>query len=364
MISISNPIIGKDEIKAASSVFESHNLSQGKKVISLKNTFAKLCGTKYAVSTNSGTAALHTALYAIGIHPGDEVITTPFTFVATANSILMVNATPVFADIDEKTFNINPENIGKLITKKTKAIIVVNLYGQPADFNEINKIAKKHKLIVVEDAAQSINAIYKGQRSGSLADISCFSFYATKNITCGEGGMITTNNKGFYQKAKQFINQGQKIGSSYNYVDIGYNYRMTDIAAAILLRQLKKLYWITKKRQNNAERYNEAFKNLKGIEIPVVAPDREHVFHQYTIRITKNFPLNRDQFITYLEKKDIQARIYYPKPLYYYPHIKKMSIWQNCRNAESAAKDVLSIPVHPSLTARNIRYIIKIISSL
>src|SRR3990167_6008515 len=245
MITISDPVIDNNEIKAVTKVFCSRQITQGKIVYNLEDIFAKFCGTKYAVATNSGTSALHTALYAIGIRPGDEVITTPFTFVATANAILMVGATPVLIDIDPKTYNLDPQKIEKAVTKKTRAIIAVNLYGQPADFDEINKIAKKHKLIVVEDAAQSVNTTYKTKRSGSFGDISCFSFYATKNITCGEGGMITTNNKSYFQKAKQFINHGQKTNGIYEYVDIGLNLRMTDIEAAILLEQLKKVDWIT-----------------------------------------------------------------------------------------------------------------------
>ena len=364
MISISNPVIGRNEIKAVIKVLSGHTLSQGKEVYTFEQNFSTFCGGKYAIATNNGTSALHTALYAAKIHPGDEVITTPFTFVATVNSILMVRATPVFVDIDPKTYNIDSKKIENAITKKTKAIIAVNLYGQPCDFSEINAIAKKHKLIIIEDAAQSVNALYKKRKSGNLTDISCFSFYATKNITCGEGGIVTTNNKNYFKRAKQFINQGQKMGRSYEYSDIGYNYRMTNISAAMLIEQLKRVDWITQKRQSNASLYNQSFKNLNGLITPSQPPDRSHVYHQYTIRITKDFPLTRNKLITYLEKKGIQARIYYPKLLYYYPHIKKVSVWQKCYNAELAAKEVLSLPTHPSLTETDIRNIVKTILSV
>lgn len=364
MISISDPQIDQAEIKAVTKVLKSHIIAQGKEVLGFEVAFSKFCGTKYAVATNNGTSALHTALYAAGIQEHDEVITTPFTFVATVNAILMVGAKPSFVDIDPKTFNIDPSKIKEAITSKTKAILVVNLYGQPADFDEINKIARKHKLVVIEDAAQSVNASYKNHKSGSLGDIGCFSFYATKNISCGEGGVLTTNNRNYYLRAKQFINHGQKVDSIYTYADIGYNYRMTNISAAILLQQLKKADWITRKRQMNAYLYNNAFQKIKGIIPPFQDLNRRHVYHQYTIRISKNFSLSRNELIIYLENNGIQARTYYPKPLYRYQHINRMCKFSNCQNAELASKEVVSLPVHPSLKKKDLKSIIKAISSL
>lgn len=364
MIPISEPQIDEAEIEAVIKVLKSHIITQGKKVLDFEVAFSRFCGTKYAVATNNGTSALHTALYAAGIQEHDQVITTPFTFVATTNAILMVGAKPSFVDIDPKTFNIDPFKIEEAITNKTKAIIVVNLYGQPADFDEINKIAKKHKLVVIEDAAQSVNAQYKNRKSGNLGDIGCFSFYATKNITCGEGGVLVTNNKNYYLRAKQFINHGQKVGFTYNYADIGYNYRMTNISATILIQQLRKIDWITKKRQVNAHLYNQAFQKLKGIILPFQASNRQHVYHQYTIRITENFSLNRDELITHLENNGVQVKVYYPKPLYYYQHIKRVSILRNCQEAESASREVVSLPIYPSLKKEEIKSIIKTISSL
>lgn len=359
MISISDPQIDENEIEAVSNVLRSHIIAQGQGVFNFEDIFSKFCGTKYAIATNNGTSALHTALYAIGIQKDDEVITTPFTFVATANSILMVNAIPVFVDIDPNSYNIDPLKIEDAITNKTKAILVVNLYGLPADFDKINMIAKKYNLIVIEDAAQSINAKYKGKKSGNLADISCFSFYASKNITCGEGGAITTNNKEYFLRAKKFINHGQKINSSYEYMDIGYNYRMTNIQAAILLEQLKKVNNITKIRQQNANRYNKAFKKIKGLEIPYISPRIDHAYHQYTIRITKDYIKSRDEVNSFLQEKGIQSRVYYPKPLYEYPHLKKISNLKVAKNSKKASLEVLSLPVHPGLTSRQIDYIIR-----
>lgn len=363
MIKISQPIIKEEEIRAVEKVLKTGIIAQGPIVAKLEREFTKLCGTRYTIATNNGTSALHTALYSIGLKQGDEVITTPFTFIASANSILMVGAKPVFVDIDEKTFNIDPKKIEAAITNKTKAILAVNLYGQPADYDPINRIAKKYRLLVIEDAAQSINATYKDKKSGNLSDIGCFSFYATKNIMCGEGGMITTNNKTFYERAKLFRNHGQPEGKRYDYVDLGYNYRMTDILAAIAIEQLRKVDQITKKRQENAKRYSRAFRHIKGLVTPYVGKDRTHAYHQYTLRVTKKFKMTRDKFKTYLEKKGIQSNIYYPKPLYYFNHLKKYKR-DNCKTAEQISKEVLSIPVHPLLKNSEIDYIIDTITSI
>ena len=320
-INISKPIIKKEELKAVTDVLNSGSIVQGKKVMELENEFAKFCKTKYAVATNNGTSALHTALHSIGLKKDDEVITTPFTFVATANSILMAGAKPVFVDIDEKTYNLDPKKIQAAITTKTKALLVVNIYGQPVNYEEINKIAKKNKLIVVEDAAQSIDAEYKGKKSGSFADIACFSLYATKNIMCGEGGMITTNNNVYFEKARFFRQHGQDENKKYEYFGLGYNYRMMDLQAAIACVQLKRLQNITKQRQMNAQKYNRTFNGIKGLVVPYCDKNSSHVYHQYTLRITSEFPLSRKKFIEQLKEKGIQANIYYPIPLYSFPHL-------------------------------------------
>ena len=364
MIRISVPDIGKREIEAVVKVLTSGMVVQGPKVKELEELFAKTAGTKYAVAVNSGTAALHTALHSIGIKPGDEIITTPFTFVATANSILMAGAKPVFVDIEENSFNIDPKLIERKITKKTKAILVVDLYGQPANYNEINKIAKKHKLLVIEDAAQSIGATYHGKPAGSLADIACFSLYATKNIISGEGGMITTNNKLFAENAKLFRHHGQDEKVRYEYFGLGYNYRMTDIAAAIALQQLRKIKILTGKRQEIAKKYNLAFRNIKGIITPKVSTGMSSVFHQYTLRITPQFKFNRDKFKDYLQEKGIQTAIFYPKGLYNFEHLKGNNRPKNFPVTETVSREVLSIPVHPKLTGQEIKYIIDTICKI
>src|SRR3989344_3430323 len=358
MIPLSKVKLQKAEINAVIKVLKSGQLAQGKKVEELESKFANFCGTKYAVAVNSGTAALHCALYACGLMQGDEVITTPFTFVASANPILMVGAKPVFIDVDEKSLNLDPSKIESAITKKTKAIIAVNLYGQPADYSAINKIAKKYKLIVVEDAAQSVNAKYKNKKSGNLGDIGCFSFYTTKNIMCGEGGMITTNNKLYFEKARRFRHHGQDPDKRYEYFDLGYNYRMTDIAASLALVQLKRVESITEKRQQIAKLYDNAFKKIKELVIPFVSPDRTHVYHQYVLRIRRGQKISRDSLRKLLKKKGIETNIHYPKPLYQFPHLFSTKIPKTFfRVTQKVIKEVLSIPVHPHLTNEEVKYI-------
>lgn len=358
MIPLSKIVIKNSEINSVIKVLKSGQLSQGKKVRELEKKFAKLCGVKYAIAVVNGTAALHCALHAIGIRSGDEIITTPFTFVATANSILMIGAKPIFVDIDENTYNLDPDKIESALTPKTKAIIAVNLYGQPADYEKINKIAEKNKLFVIEDAAQSINAKYKNKMSGNLADIGCFSFYATKNIMSGEGGMVTTNNKNYSEKIRMFRQHGEKPEKKYAYFGLGYNYRMTDILASLALEQLKYVNKITKTRQKIAKLYDHSLGRLKNIKIPVQQKNLTHVYHQYTLRIN-----SRNRLKKYLEKKGIQTNIYYPVPLYNFKHLSSVNISNNFPVTEKVTRGVLSIPINANITIKDIRYIIESIKS-
>ncbi|HSX09849.1 MAG TPA: DegT/DnrJ/EryC1/StrS family aminotransferase [Candidatus Saccharimonadales bacterium] len=364
-IQISKPVIGEEEINAVVEVLRSGNLSQGPIVARLEKEFAKFCGTKYAVALGNGTATLHTALHALGVGPNDEVITSPFTFVATVNAILMQNAKVVFCDIEDTYFNIDPEKLEKKITKKSKTIMPVDLFGHIYDVAAVNKIAKKHKLTVVEDAAQSVDAEYKSKKAGNVADIASFSLYATKNLTAGVGGMLTTNSKRMMEKCKLFRHHGQKEGDPYAYVEFGYNYRMMDMIASIALEQLKKINWFTKRRRENAKRYNEELADIKGLILPKEREGYKHVYHQYTLRVTKDFKLTRDAFITHLEKNNIQARIYYPKPLHLYPHLKYLGYKKgDFPVAEKLADEVVSIPVHPLVEKEQIDYIIKTIKNI
>lgn len=361
MIPLSKPIIGPEEKKEVNEVLESGILAQGSKVKELEEEFAKFCKTKYAIAVNSGTAAIHSALYAIGIKKGDEVITTPFTFVATANPIIMQGAKIIFADIKEDTFNIDPDDVQRKITEKTKAIITVDLYGQPADYESLKKIAKKHDLRIIEDACQAHGAELMGEKTGSLGDIGCFSLYATKNIMSGEGGLITTNNEEYAELCRRFRHHGQSERTRYEYCDLGYNYRMMDLQAAIALAQLKKINNFTQKRIENAQKLIEGLKDIKGLTLPQISPGVKHVFHQFTVRCD-NKKIKREKLIAFLKEKGIGSGIYYPKPLHLHPHFKKFGYQEgDFPVSEKASKEVLSLPVHPLLSEKEIEEIIKTI---
>ncbi len=357
MISVASPIISKEEIESVNSVLKSGVLAQGPKVAELEEKFAALCGTRYAVAVNSGTAALHAALHAAGIGPGDEVITTPFSFIATINPILMVGAKPVLVDIDPVTFNINPHFLPKAITRRTKAIIPVHLYGQTADMDDIKKLCKERGIVVIEDACQAVNATYRRKKAGGLGDLGCFSLYATKNIMSGEGGIVTTNNKSYMEAIKRFRQHG--MTAQYEYAELGYNYRMTDLQAAIAVEQAKKVDKFTLARQKNAARLDAGLADVLGIVLPKLAKNRTHVYHQYTIRVTKDFRLSRQELVDALKDHDISSGIYYPKPLHAYPHIQRLGykIGQ-FPEAEAAARECLSLPVHPKVSARDVRTIV------
>lgn len=351
MIKIVQPIIEAEEVDGVIAVLKSGIIAQGPVTKEFEENFAKQCGSKFAVATSNGTTALHAALYAAGVSAGDSVITTPFTFVATANAILMQGAKPIFVDVDEETFCINTKLINKAIREDTKALLPVDLYGQPSEVQELESIAKKHSLKLIFDACQAIGATYNDRPVGSFGDASCFSLYATKNITTGEGGMITTNSEKIFELAKQFRHHGQSESQRYEYLDLGYNYRTTDFASAIGNAQLKKLERFTKARQENAAYYTKSFNNIPGLITPRVAPNRTHVFHQYTLRITEDFPIDRDQFVERLKAKEIMVGVYYPKPLHLFPQFKSLGHREgDFPVAEKLCKEVVSLPVHPLLS--------------
>lgn len=363
MIKITQPIIEKEEIKAVNEVLLSGILAQGPKTAELEVKFAKYCGTRYAIAFNSGTAAIHAGLYSLGVSKDDEVITTPFTFVATANPIIMQGAKVVFADISLEDFNINPDEIKKKITKKTKAIIAVDLYGQIYDA-DINKIAEKNNLKILEDACQAVGSQQNSKKAGAIGDVGAFSLYATKNIMSVEGGLLTTNNEEYAEKSKRFRHHGQSEQTRYEYWDLGYNYRTTDIAAAIALEQLKKVDKLNQIRIENARKLTEGLSQIKGLKLPTIKPGHKHVFHQYTIRITKEFGSSREELIEHLKKNGIGFGIYYPKPLHLHPHFSRLGYKEgDFPVAEKLAKEVISLPVHPKVIQKDIEYIIEIINN-
>lgn len=355
-IPIANPIIGEEEIEEVVKVLKTGFIAQGPKVAEFEEKFAEFVGAKYGIATSSGTTALHVALLACGIKEGDEVITTPFSFAATGNSILYTGAKPVFVDIDPKTFNIDPNKIEDAITEKTKAIMPVQLYGQAADMDKINEIAKKHDLYVIEDAAQAHGSMYKDSKVGSIGDLACFSFYPTKNMTTSEGGMITTNDKELAEKSRIFRAHGET--KRYEHAVLGYNFRMTDIAAAIGLAQLKKIDEFNQKRINNAEYLDENLKDVEEIITPKVLSGVKHVYHQYTIKIKTG---NRDEWVNFLNENGIGTGIHYPIPIYKQELYINLGYDDNLEETENAASSVISLPIHPKINQEDLDTIIKVL---
>ena len=328
-------------------------IAQGPKVSEFEEKFSTWVDAEYGVATNSGTSALHVALLSCGIGSGDEVITSPFTFIASGNSIVYTGAKPVFADIDLNTYTLDPETIESLITDKTKAIMPVHLYGQSADMDAICDIANDHDLKVIEDAAQAHGTTFNGKKVGGIGDMACFSFYPTKNMTTSEGGMITTNDEHLVEEAHIFRAHGSRV--KYHHDDIGYNFRMTDISAAIGIAQLDKIDQFNNKRIENADYLNKYLGDIDGIITPFARDNSTHVYHQYTIRVEKG---ERDDWIRILTDNGIGTGVHYPIPLYNQPIYQKLGFTGNCPNAETAANGVISLPVHPSLTNEDLDLVI------
>jgi dTDP-4-amino-4,6-dideoxygalactose transaminase len=357
MIPIAKPYIGDAEKNAVLEVLDSGMLAQGKKTARFEEEFAAVCGVKHAVATASGTTALHAALLAHGIGPGDEVITTPFTFIATVNSILFTGAQPVFVDIEEDTFNINSELVEKAITPRTKAIMPVHLYGHPCEMSKLMEIVKRHNLILIEDAAQSIGAEYNGQRTGGFGT-GCFSLYATKNVMCGEGGMITTNDDEIAQRCRLLRNHGSQ--RRYVHEVLGYNFLMNDIDAAIGLVQIGRLGEFTKKRRANAQFLTE---NITSAITPTVRQGCKHVYHQYTIRLDNG--RDRDQAVKQLNQAGIGTGIFYPTLC----NKQEFMVERGYGDAylpvaERMTREVISLPVHPQVSQADLELIASEVNKL
>ena len=360
-IPIAHPIIGDEEVAAVSAVLKSGMLAQGEKVAEFERAFADLCGTTHAIATNNGTSALHAALLAAEIGYGDEVIVPSFSFIATASCVSMCGAIPIFCDVDEQTYNIDPLQIEERITPKTKAVIGVHLFGQPFDIQEVQQICQEHNLIQIEDAAQAHGALFNSERVGGFGHFGCFSFYATKNMITGEGGMVTTNEKTMVERLRQIINHGQI--EKYLHTRLGYNYRMTDIAAAIGLVQLKKLEKFNRRRRKNAEFFNENIR-CKGLITPKEMDGVNHVYHQYVIRLTEEFPMKRSELIDYLNTKGISTAIHYPLPIHRQPMYNLHNDPDPCPISTKLASSVLSLPVHPMLDGKELTYICDVINKV
>ncbi|MHA1231566.1 MAG: DegT/DnrJ/EryC1/StrS family aminotransferase [Candidatus Helarchaeota archaeon] len=347
-IPINLPYLGEEEKKEVLKVLDSgyltNKLGQGPMVSEFEKSFAKYIGCKYAIATNSGTSALHALLLSLDLDQKSEVIVPSFTFVATASVVLHVGAKPVFVDIDPEIFTIDPSKLEKLINKNTKAIILVHLFGHPADLDPILDIAEKYDIYVLEDACQAHGAEYKNKKVGCLADAGCFSFYPSKNMTTGEGGMITTNNDEINEKVRMIINHGEK--TVYNTVRLGHNFRMPEISAAIGKVQLQKLPEFISKRTKNAEYLNTNLKDMDDIQIPVVKPWAKHCWYMYTITLLNHDEKSRDLFVNKLNEASIGAGVYYKKPVHMMPLFKKFyNSSLNLEITEKIIKQVLSIPV-------------------
>lgn len=371
MIPYGKQTIEQDDIQAVVDVLQSDFLTTGPKIAEFEQTVADYVGAKYAVAISNGTSALHAACFAAGIGPGDEVITTPLTFAASANCVLYCGGTPVFADVDPKTYNIDPEDIRRKITDRTKAIIAVHLAGQPCDMDAIHSIAREHGLIVIEDGAHALGSVYKGKKVGSMSDMTTFSFHPVKPITTGEGGMIVTDNEEFYKKMVLFRSHGITRDASmmtrndgpwfYQQFDLGYNYRITDIQCALGCSQMKKLDRFLARRKEIVARYNEAFADCDNIITPYQLSDTESGWHLYIVQV-KN--CDRRQVFEAMREKGIGVNVHYI-PVYMHPYYQEHG-YENlhCANAEEIYSHIISLPLYPGLTSEQQDYVIDTLKSL
>jgi perosamine synthetase len=331
-------------------------------VARFEHEFAAYCGTRHAVAVANGTVALVAALRVLGVGAGDDVVTSAFTFVATLNAILECGARARFADIDPATFNVDPDALAQVCTDRTRVVMPVHLYGQPADMGAIAAIAQRAGAAIVEDAAQAHGATIGGQRVGSFG-VGTFSFYATKNITTGEGGIVTTDDDELADRLRLLRNHGMR--ARYQYESVGTNYRLTDLQAAIALPQLARLDATIEQRHANAQRLTAGLCGIPGLVTPVVAPDRRHVFHQYTIRITEDAALDRDALAAHLASRDVQTGIYYPRVVFDYDCYRTHPnvVAGDVPAARRTAAEVLSLPVHPNCSTSDLDHIVDAVRS-
>lgn len=354
VIPAAKPIIGDEEREAVDRVLRSGMIAGGPEVAAFESEFGvQVAGGWQCVAVNSGTSGSHLGLLAAGVGQGDEVIVPSFTFAATANSVALTGATPVFADIEPETFCLDPAAVEAAITPRTKGIMPVHLYGHPSNMTALNALAQKHGIAIYEDAAQAHGAQWQGQSVGTFGEFGMFSLYPTKNMTSGEGGMVSCHDAEFARRVQLLRNQGME--RRYENEVVGFNARMTDVHAAIGRVQLTKLAGWTQQRQSNAKFFDE---NLEGVVIPVVVPGAVHVYHQYTIRVVDQ---DRDAFAARLLELGVGTGVYYPIPNHRLP---SFNLTLDLPQTESASKEVLSLPVHPSLSSVDLEKIVTAINSL
>ena len=347
MIPIADPDVGPAARAGVDAVFEDGQLADGEEVRRFESEFADFCGTDHAVATTNGTTALHAGMEALGVGDGDAVVTTPFSFVASANAIAHAGATPVFADVDPETLTLDPTAVEAVLDERddVAAILAVHLYGTPAEMDALRSIADEHDAYLVEDAAQAHGAEYRGERVGSLGDLACFSFYPTKNMTTGEGGMITTDDPELADRAARFCDHGRT--GRYEHGEVGHNFRMTSLCAAIGRAQLERLPSFNLARRGHAAYYDERLRGA-SVETPVEPRGTRSVYHQYTLRSD-----DRDALARHLEASGVGSAVYYPTPIHRQPAYESVS--ERFPVAERAAETVLSIPVHPGLSTADMR---------
>jgi len=342
MIPLAAPALGEAEREAVCEVLADGQLADGPEVRRFEEEFATFCGTEHAVATANGTTALHAAFEALGLGSGDAVVTTPFSFVASANAVRHAGAEPVFADVEEETLTLDPDAVAAVLEARddVEAILAVHLYGTPASMDRLAALAAEHDVALVEDAAQAHGAEFGDARVGALGDVACFSFYPTKNMTAGEGGMITTDDAALAERAARFCDHGRTSG--YEHADLGHNFRMTSVAAAIGRAQLAKLPRFNLARRGNAAYLTTRLRDA-AVETPTEPPGARSVYHQYTVRTT-----DRDRLGDRLDEAGVEYGVYYPVPIHRQPAYEDVSA--SCPVAERAAEEVLSLPVHPGLS--------------
>ncbi len=359
-IPVAQPLLGEEERQAVLAVLESGQLAQGRVVAEFERHFAEWCGVRHAVAVSSGTAALHTALLAHGIGAGDEVITSPFTFIASANAALFVGARPVFVDVDPDTFCLDPELVEAAITPRTRAILPVHLYGYPTDMPRLQEIARRHDLLLVEDACQAHGASVYGRKVGAIGDSGVFSLYPTKNITSGEGGFLTTDSDAVAEQAHLIRSHG--ASERYRHDVLGYNFRLSDVHAAIGLAQLSKIDEFNAARRRNAAYLSRALAGVEGIRLPIEQSGFRHVYHQYTIRVLDG---RRDVVQQELTHMGVGSSIHYPLPIHKQPLYQRLGYAdQEFPVTERLAAEVLSLPVHPGLAESDLERIVRAITQI
>ena len=363
--------IDDDDVRAVASVLKSDFITCGPRVEEMERSLEAYTGAKYAVAVCNGTAALHCACIAAGIGPGDEVITTPLTFAASANCALYCGAIPVFADIDPETYNIDPDSIRAHITPKTKAIIAVDFTGQAVKHKEIRDICEEFHLVFIEDAAHAIATKYDGKQVGSLADMTCFSFHPVKTITGGEGGAVTTNNEEYYKKLVLAHTHGITHDEAmmeeaphegpwyYEQINLGYNYRITDFQAALIVSQMSKLEMFAKRRKEIVKKYNEAFSNIPELIVQKEIPESDTCRHLYIIRLALDkLTCTRREFFDAMSAENVQCQVHYV-PVYWFPYYRHLGYQKGlCPKAEAVYQEIMSIPLYPKMTDQDVEDVI------